>query len=126
MADPLAHVLRLVADGRLTAEEAEPLLAALSADEPVADEHSSEASASGAESFARQVGRVARIQVTEGGRPSVDLRVPLALGRMGLSSIPGLAGPHADRLRQAIAEGITGPVLEVSDEDGDGVRIVIE
>lgn len=126
MADPLAHVLRLVADGRLTAEEAEPLLAALSADEQAADERSSDSAASGAESLARQAGRVARIQVTEGGRPSVDLRVPLALGRMGLSSIPGLAGPHADRLRQAIAEGITGPVLEVSDEDGDGVRIVIE
>jgi hypothetical protein len=128
MSDALEQVLHLVAEGRLTAAEAEPILAALSD----ADRDKRRPGAAGGEARSGQEGshsgpgRVARIQVQERGRSSVDLRIPLSLGRLGLSTIPGLSGAIAERLREAVERGQTGPVLEVADEDGDGVRIVIE
>jgi hypothetical protein len=119
MPDPVDQVLGLVASGRLTAEEAGPILDALeargaapkAADEPVRQE---------------AAGRYARVEVTESGRKAVDLRIPLALGRMAFTAIPGLSGEHAAHIHEAISRGIKGPILDVQDEDGDGVRIVIE
>jgi hypothetical protein len=119
MADPVDRVLELVASGRLTADEAGPILDALegrqgvqrTAHEPVHQEGP---------------GRYARVEVTESGRKAVDLRIPLALGRMAVTAIPGLAGEHATHIADAISRGIKGPILDVQDEDGDGVRIVIE
>lgn len=119
MTDPLDQVLRLVSEGRLTAEEAAPILDALEGQRtPVA--------APGTESDAGPSARFARIEVLEAGRKSVDLRIPLSLGRMAMSSIPGLSGTHATQLNEAIAHGVRGPILDIADEDGDGVRIVLE
>ncbi len=130
MADALDQVLRLVAEGRLSAAEAEPILAALAgggvADAPEPAGRPAATPSDDESTAGRRRGRVARIQVSEGGRSSVDLRIPLSLGRFGLSSIPGLSGTIAERLREAVDQGETGPILEVADEDGDGVRIVIE
>jgi hypothetical protein len=120
--DPLERVLRLVAEGRLTAEEAEPILDALetgryrpSPPEPP-------------EIPARPTGapRYARIEVTEGGRRAVDLRIPLSLGRRALSRIPGLTGHDAAELDEAVSRGHAGPLLDITDDDGDGVRIALE
>ena len=35
-------------------------------------------------------------------------------------------GPAVDRIRAALEAGARGPVFEALDEDGDGVRIVLE
>ena len=122
MTDPLDDVLRLVATGRLTAEEAAPILDALQA--------GAEAEATATEaSFGRSSGaaRAIRIEVSERGRQVVNLRVPLALGRMAIDHVPGLAPDTVARIREALDEGLTGPVLVVDDDqDGGGVRIVIE
>jgi hypothetical protein len=119
MADPVDRVLQLVASGRLTADEAGPILDALEGRQatqrarlPIHQEEGP--------------GRYARVEVTESGRKAVDLRIPLALGRMAVTAIPGLAGEHATHIADAISRGIKGPILDVQDEDGDGVRIVIE
>jgi hypothetical protein len=57
----------------------------------------------------------------------VNLRVPLALGRMAINHVPGLSPDTINRIREALDEGLTGPVLIVDDgESGGGVRIVIE
>lgn len=119
MADPVDRVLELVASGRLTAEEAAPILDALDAarQAPAANDERPRDDAPS---------RYARVEVTESGRKAVDLRIPLALGRMAVTAIPGLSGEHAAQIQQAISRGIRGPILEVQDEDGDGVRIVIE
>ena len=123
--DPLASVLRLVAEGRLTAEEAGPILDALDATR-VADDHPASDQATGpAASPAGGPGKAIRIEVTERGRKVVNLRVPLSLGRAALSRIPGLAETTTDRIREALDAGISGPIVTV-DDDGDGVRIVIE
>lgn len=116
MSDPLEDVLRLVSEGRLTAEEAAPILDALE------NRRSSSAGASDAVTGTR----FARIEVREAGRKAVDLRIPLSLGRMAMSQIPGLSGTHATQLSEAIAHGVRGPILDITDEDGDGVRIVVE
>lgn len=125
MSDPVAEVLRLVAEGRLTADEAAPILDALESRE---DAGSGRGEASPARHAAASDGgpRFARIEVFDGGRSAVNLRIPLSLGRMALAAIPGLAGPYADQINEAIASGDRGSVLDVTDADGDGVRVILE
>ena len=124
MADALERVLQLVAEGRLTAEEAAPLLDALeakgneAADQPAAA-HPPEASPDAPAS-------AVRIEVSDGGRKVINLRVPLALGRSAINGVPGLSEQTSERIKEAIQAGIKGPILDVDDEDGSGVRVVIE
>jgi hypothetical protein len=122
--DPaLEHVLRLVAEGRLTAEEAGPILDALDAESARMGRPDARASpAGGAEDTS---GRVMRVQVTEAGRTIINLRVPLSLGLAAVTQVPGISESTSDRIREAIEAGIKGPIVEV-DEAGDGVRISIE
>ncbi|HEY8436982.1 MAG TPA: hypothetical protein VIK65_00090 [Candidatus Limnocylindrales bacterium] len=124
MADPLEQVLRLVAEGRLTAAEAAPILDALGTNaHPGRDREAPDA-----ESTADPGERAAtalRIQVTEGGRQVVNLRVPVSLGRLALERIPGMSLTTIDMVRQALAQRQTGTLLTVDDE-GDGVRISLE
>ena len=139
------RVLRLVAEGRLTADEAAPILDALSksgstgqpgpmgqpvppvppmAPAPPELPGSNEMTSSGRASGDRP--RYARIQVIENGRRAVDLRVPVGLGRFALSKIPGLSIDQIDEVQDALASGTHGPILDVQDVDGDGVRISLE
>jgi hypothetical protein len=123
--DALEQILRLVADGRLSAEEAGPIIDALEArTAPPATEDRE--SGDDANSRRREPGRAIRLEVTEKGRKVVNLRVPLALGRAALDRIPGLSEATNDRIREAIEAGITGPIVQVDEDTGDGVRIVIE
>jgi hypothetical protein len=123
--DALESVLRLVADGRLSAEEAGPILDALDAraNPAPARDHDAETET---DTRGRQPGRAIRLEVTENGRKVVNLRVPLALGRAALDRVPGLSEETADRIREALEAGITGPIVHVDEGSGDGVRIVIE
>jgi hypothetical protein len=135
MTDPLDRVLKLVAEGRLTAEEAAPILDALD----------SRAKAPGWAGFTPDQGpaagtsatpatptsggtppRWARIEVRENGRRVVDLRVPISLGRFALSRVPGLSREQIADVEEAVTTGTHGPILDVEDADGDGVRIVLE
>ena len=130
--DALDQLLRLVAEGRLTADEAAPILDALesrSADERHDEpsfrfEQRATAGASKASSDDAPA-RAIRIQVSGDGRDVVNLRVPLALGRAALDSIPGLSEATTERIRAALATGFKGPLVQVDDEGG-GVRIAIE
>jgi hypothetical protein len=56
----------------------------------------------------------------------VNLRLPLALADAALSRVPGLSREHGDRVRAAIEAGLTGPLVDVEDEDGDGVLVSME
>jgi hypothetical protein len=146
MTDNLEGILRRVASGELSVEEAEPLIAAASGEPGTPDSgpvrktgrfgwprfsgpggdanaaSSDESSAPGA-TGAR---RVVRLQVMEGGRSVVNLRIPMSLAGLAGSVLPGLSNEHADRLREAIRSGTVGRILEVQDEDGDGVIISTE
>jgi len=127
--DALESVLRLVAEGRLTAEEAGPILDALEArtnSSATQDADAATDRATDADARQRGTGRAIRLEVTENGRKVVNLRVPLALGRAALNRVPGLSEATTDRIREAIEAGITGPIVHVDEGSGDGVRIVIE
>ena len=129
MTDPVEEILRLVSDGHLTAAEAGPILDALEAygpdaDEPPAADSESDGDPNAAPSN-RGGAKSIRVEITEGGRKVVNLRIPVSLGRMALDRVPGLSGNNADLIRQALANGRSGPVLVIDDE-GDGVRIVLE
>ena len=125
MADALERVLQLVAEGRLTADEAAPLLDALEAKDP--DTQSQRVPGNPAEPTSPDVPASAvRIEVSDGGRKVINLRVPLALGRSAISGVPGLSEATSERIKEAIQAGIKGPILDVDDEDGSGVRVVIE
>jgi SHOCT-like domain len=129
MTDPLERVLELVASGRLTADEAAPILEALearqsedgaqfSAGDTGADDHD-------AASGTRRA-RYARVEVREHGRRVVDLRVPISLGRFALARVPGLSREQITEVEEAVVSGAKGPIFDVEDADGDGVRIVLE
>ena len=126
--EALDQVLRLVAEGRLTAAEAEPVLAAL-------DERDGPAGAGAAASGRRtagaehgkagEAGREIRIEVRENQRLVVNLRLPISIGRYALDRVPGLTGDQVRRVREALESGMTGPVLVVDDEHSS-VRSVSE
>jgi len=129
--DTLERVLRLVAEGKLTADEAAPILAAL--DEAPDDGGRAPGAAGGSESRpspdaphgGTDHATTLRIEVSERGRQVVNLRLPIAVGRFALDRVPGLSGDQVNRVREALSSGLSGPVLEVDDDD-DRVRIVLE
>jgi SHOCT-like domain len=117
MADEaLEQILRMVADGRLTATEATPIIEAL-------DGRGTSGPASPADDAAPA--RVLRVVVTEAGRPVINLNIPLSLGRAAIGQLPGLSGSTADLIRQAIDVGRKTSIVDI-DDGGDGVRISIE
>ena len=125
--DALESVLRLVEEGRLSADEARPILDAL--DDRGPDPHARTDPAPADASTRPPVGgpgRALRVEVTEAGRKVVNLRVPLALGQAALQRVPGLSDVAAERIREAIESGLIGPVVVVDEPTGDGVRIVLE
>ncbi len=137
--DALQQVLRLVAEGRLTTQEAGPILDALDV-RASADPSSgpgpgpgpgrgrgsaSQSPSAEAGSFDDGPARAIRFEIRDAGRQVVNLRVPLALGRTALDNIPGLSASVGDRIRAALSSGLKGPIVHV-DDDGDGVRISIE
>ena len=136
MADPLDELLRLVADGRLTAEEAAPIIDALDEAKASAraagvpfDDDDGDADPDRSTPGPGPAGRprAIRLEVSEGGRKVVNLRVPLSLGQAALDRIPGLSVGDVSQIRQALDAGITGPILAVDEDDeGNGVRIVLE
>ncbi len=120
--EALERVLRLVSEGHLTAEEAGPILDALANRPPrPPDAPDPEAPPPGGDGAARAL----RIEVRESGRTVVNLRVPLSLGRAAINRVPGISELTSERIREAIAAGIKGPIVQVED-DGDGVKISIE
>ena len=125
MSDALEQVLQLVAEGRLTAEEAAPLLDALEAAPAPPPSAPAAPGEPGSVSDDNPASAV-RIEVSDAGRKVINLRIPLALGRTALGSVPGLSEEAAQQIREAINAGVKGPVFDVVDEHGDGVRVALE
>jgi hypothetical protein len=144
MSGELEALLKLVSDGKLTAEEAAPIVAALEREGRTAsatpDGASGGQNRGGADSSnarprgdARRpgtaqdalAGRRIRIFVAENGNQIINLQIPLAAAGFAIDQVPGLSPDHRSRIVEAIQTGMTGPILEVSDH-GDEVRIVIE
>ncbi len=144
MSGALEVLLRLVSEGRITAEEAAPIVAALEERAPSETRPNgvgTGSGAAGARQSAKETGREGgrraggaqelldgrkiRVYVAEKGRQVINLQIPLAAAGFAIDQVPGLSPDHRSRIAEAIRSGMTGPILEVSD-DGDEVRIAIE
>lgn len=148
MPDELETVLRLVADGTLTPEQAAPIIDALThAERTAGGDRLHDRISRGVARAQRSVERVAervehararaeergtghgrqlRIRVTEHGRQVVNLRIPIGFVDAALSFVPGIGGDQSERIRQAVAAGTVGPIIDVEDPDGDSVVISVE
>jgi polyhydroxyalkanoate synthesis regulator phasin len=149
MPEELETVLRLVADGTLTPEQAAPIIEALTRAERIepddipgrigrrlerAQRRAERARSRfeerhiAAEDVAGETGRgrQLRIRVTEHGRQVVNLRIPIGFVDAALRFVPGIGGDQSDRIRDAVRAGAVGPIIDVEDPDGDGVLISLE
>jgi hypothetical protein len=139
MSGELEALLRLVSEGRISAEEAAPIVAALEekARRDARDARTGTTAPAGSanqnggpearRATARDAlaGRRISVYVAEDGHPIVNITIPLAAAGFAIDQVPGLSPDHRSRIVEAIQKGITGPILEVSDH-GDEVRIAIE
>jgi hypothetical protein len=130
MPDDLHVILRMVAEGHLSPEEAAPVIEALTRSEKHASAYGAgiaeDAGGGPVEHGASAGGRQIRIRVSERGRQVVNLRIPLAFADMALRMVPGLGQEQSQRIRAAVGSGALGAILDVEDEDGDSVLISVE
>jgi len=126
MRDELATILRLVAEGKLSPDEAAPIIEALSGPRQATSPGAAPAPApSGSAQPGR--GRRIRIQVSERGRKVVDVRVPLAFAAMAARMVPGIPESYAALIQEAVETDAVGPIVDLAeDEDGDAVLITLE
>ena len=125
MSDELEALLRLVSEGRLTAEEAAPIVAALQDKARMDGRTPADDKRRAGPAQEALSGRKLRIFVAENGHAVVDMLIPLAAAGFAIDQVPGLSPDHRNRIVEAIQHGRTGPILEVSD-GGDEVRLTIE
>ena len=126
-----ARILRMVADGKLTAEEAADLLEALEA-APVPASRAGSAREQ-AWQMPEKRGRSLVITITEGSATTANIRIPLALARAAGRFVPRRAQEQLEDygvdLKQLLADLgdslVEGPLIEIQDEE-DHVRIAVE
>jgi hypothetical protein len=137
MGDELATILRLVSEGKLSAEEAAPIIEALSRrgapphpgpTSPPGPTSAPGPGPSSSESIGgKGRGRRVRIKVTERGRRVIDVRVPLTFAAMAAKMVPGIPDSYAALIKEAVETDTVGPIVDIAeDEDGDAVLISIE
>ncbi len=115
------RILKMIEDGKITAEEGARLLAALSEK---------------GETRRRTLGGTARwlrIRVTDtkSGKPKASIQLPLSLVDAGLKIgahfAPEVAGLDMEAIMEALRNDVSGKIIDVVDEeDGERVEISIE
>ena len=122
-------VLKMVQEGKITAEMGAELLKALDATSKKTD--ADERSSVGFPG--KSSGRFFRVRVTDTdtGRARVNIRLPIGMVnaglRMGMRFSPEVDGLDAARMAEALASGETGKIIDVYDEeDGEHVEVFIE
>lgn len=111
-------ILKMIEEGKITAEEGSRLLTALSKSKQVrADVQVSEA-------------KWLRIRVSDldTGKTTVNVNLPVGLVdvglRMGARFVPDMEGIELEELSEALRQGMTGKILDIVDED-EGQRVEI-
>ncbi|HEX2993524.1 MAG TPA: hypothetical protein VHP14_01800 [Anaerolineales bacterium] len=116
-------ILKMIEEGKLSAEEGTKLLAALSEKRaPVPPRGSGMGGA-----------RWLRIRVTDirTGRSKASVQIPLALldagMKIGAHFAPEVEGVDMSNVMDAVRSGVTGKIIDVTDEeDGEHVEIYVE
>jgi hypothetical protein len=118
------RVLKMIEEGKISAEEGARLLAAL-ADSRRTPNIAMQASGEGARWF--------RVRVTDlrTGKPKVNVNIPMGLVnvgiKMGARFAPGLEAEQMEALAEALRTGATGKIVDVTDEEsGEHVEIFVE
>ena len=122
-------VLRMVEDGKITAEQATQLLEAL--DE--APTSSPKGAPAGSTPPTSTTGRWFRVRVTDSdtGKVRVNVRLPVGVVnaglKMGMRFAPQVEGMDVESLSAMINSGEVGQIVDVlDDEDGEHVEVFIE
>lgn len=129
MGEELATVLRLVSEGKLTPEEAAPIIEALTRPHAPPPGDGPGPSTTPGAGFGKGAtrGRRVRIQVSQRGRKVIDVRIPLAFAAMAAKMVPGIPDSYATLIAEAVETDTVGPIVDLAeDEDGDAVLISIE
>jgi len=114
-------ILKLIEEGKVSAEEGAKLLSALA----TANRPQSGVSASGAKWL--------RVRVTDvtNGRSKATVQIPISLMEAGMKIgahfAPEIDGVNMDQILEALRTGMTGKIIDVTDdEDGEHVEIFVE
>ncbi len=118
-------ILKMIEEGKVSAEDGAKLLAAL--------DESRKAARPPAPPGTTASGRWLRIRVTDmnSGRPKVNVNIPMGLVNVGLKMgakfAPEVNGMDVQQITDAINSGMTGKIIDVMDqEDGEHVEIYVE
>ena len=115
-------VLRMIEEGKITPEEGARLMAA------IGERGESNAAPPPPPAAALPNGRYLHVRVTnmQTGKQKVTVNVPLSIVDMGLRFIPQNDKFDPQTIRDAIRTGLTGPIVDVIDEEkGDRVEVTI-
>lgn len=119
-------ILRLVEQGVLSADEADEILGGM-ARRAAANDGTGQTRREDADTGSEpDKGRHLRVEITEGGRRVVNLRVPVNIASFAAGFVPGLPDVDAARIRQSIRDGLRGPIVDIATDDGNRVLIVNE
>jgi hypothetical protein len=122
-AEERMKILKMIEEGKLSAEEGTKLLAALSAKRSLSPRAPG---MPGAPKWLR-----IRVTDTRSGRSKASVQIPLALVDAGLKIgahfAPEVEGVDMTNVMEALRSGMTGKIIDVTDdEDGEHVEIYVE
>jgi hypothetical protein len=114
-------ILKMIEEGKVSAEEGAKLLAALASAKPPVG------------GLAGSGAKWLRVRVTEvsTGRSKATVQIPISLMEAGMKIgahfAPEIDGVNMDQLMEALRTGMTGKIIDVTDdEDGEHVEIFVE
>lgn|SRR5512143_4092367 len=123
-AEERMKILKMVEEGKISAEEGAKLLAALQQAQRAAGDPSGRRSGAG---------RWLRIRVTDlsTGRSKAAVQIPIGLldagMKIGAHFAPEVEGVNMANVLDAVRAGVTGKIIDVTDdEDGERVEIYVE
>jgi hypothetical protein len=124
-AEERLKILKMIEEGKISAEEGAKLLSALSGNQ----------SGKGGPGFQGGAGmaRTLRIRVTDvaTGRSKASVQIPIGLidagMKIGAHFAPEVEGVDMSNVMDALRSGMTGKIIDVvDDEDGEHVEIYVE
>ncbi len=134
MSDERLQILKMLEEGKITAEEASKLLEALKTAETTDDSGDSRVQA--AWKTPGKKARWLRIEIKERNGNRVHIKLPLVVVKaaLRLGGHLNVAGFDSDELgpevmaelEEALREGEAGVLIDVVEEDGDHVQIFME
>jgi hypothetical protein len=126
------QVLKMVQEGKISAEEAAQLLEEMEGTEKTTGPKADELQPPSPDTSGRKP-RWLRVRVTDtdSGRPRVNVRLPLSMVSLGLKMgsrfAPEIEGLQPEELMKVIEAGEIGQIVDVRDDkDGEHVEVYLE